>query len=73
MPEIERSCQMCAAGKLSSSVRLHSPLGVNGAAPAAFGDIRFFGGVDGVNAGESTLNLPRPKLISGKSNSQPMW
>lgn len=36
--------------------------GVNGAASTAFGDMMFFGGVDGVNEGESTLNLPRPRL-----------
>jgi hypothetical protein len=39
------------------------PLGVKGAASAAFGDIMFLGGVDGVNDGESTLNFPLPKLF----------
>jgi len=43
------------------------PLGVNGAASAAFGDIMFFGGVEGVNEGESTLNFPRPKLLQPRN------
>lgn len=41
-------------------------LGVKGAASAAFGDIRFLGGVEGVKEGESTLNFPRPKLLQNK-------
>ena len=36
---------------------------MNGGASASFGEMTFFGGVDGVKDGESTLNLPRPKLL----------
>jgi hypothetical protein len=44
-------------------IPLAVPLGVNGAASATFGDMTFFGGVDGVKEGESTLNFPRPWLF----------
>lgn len=39
-----------------------APFGVNGGASATLADMSVFGGVDGVNDGESTLNFPRPML-----------
>lgn len=41
-----------------------APFGVNGGASATLADMSVFGGVDGVNDGESTLNFPRPMLFA---------